>query len=224
MNVPRLSATSSLADLRDLEFGQGGHRFLWVVVCVGAAALLGVELDDQLLLDGRGDLAALGQRAGPWRSESRGRPGARGARRRSARSRADDVGGRGAVADRDHVVGPHLVGGDVDAAAVDLPVAVADQLARLAARGGEAEPDEHVVEAALEQPQQVLAGDAGLARGLARSSCGTASRAAGSSGAPSASRAAGCGTRTGACARGRARRAGRSGARRRTCRSGSARP
>ena len=53
-----------------------------------------------------------------------------------------------------------------DPAAVDLPVAVGDQLARLAPRGGEAEADEDVVEAGLEQPQQVLAGDAVLARGL----------------------------------------------------------
>ena len=68
--------------------------------------------------------------------------------------------------DRDHVVGTDLVAGDVDAAAVDVPVAVADQLARLAPRGGEAEADEDVVEAALEQAQQVLAGDALLARGL----------------------------------------------------------
>ena len=46
------------------------------------------------------------------------------------------------------------------------PVAVVDQLSRLAPRGGEAEADEDVVEPALEQPQQVLAGDALLARGL----------------------------------------------------------
>src|ERR671920_522098 len=52
------------------------------------------------------------------------------------------------------------------AAAVDRPVPVPDQLARLAARGGEAETHEDVVEAALEDPQQVLAGDAGLARRL----------------------------------------------------------
>ena len=53
-----------------------------------------------------------------------------------------------------------------DAAAVDRPVAVADQLARLAARRGEAEAHEHVVEAALEHPQQVLARDPGLPRRL----------------------------------------------------------
>ncbi len=50
--------------------------------------------------------------------------------------------------------------------AVDRPVAVADQLARLPARGREAEAYQHVVQAALEQREQVLARDAGLARGL----------------------------------------------------------
>ena len=75
------------------------------------------------------------------------------------------VAGRARL-DRDHVAGAHLVAGDVHAPAVDRPVAVADQLARLAARGGEAEAHEHVVEPALEQREQVLAGDPGLARGL----------------------------------------------------------
>ena len=37
------------------------------------------------------------------------------------------------------------------------------ELARLTARGAEAEPVDHVVESDLEQPQQVLAGDALLA-------------------------------------------------------------
>src|SRR5215210_2986418 len=43
---------------------------------------------------------------------------------------------------------------------------MADELARLAARRGESEAHEHVVEAALEDPQQVLARDAGRARSL----------------------------------------------------------
>jgi len=46
------------------------------------------------------------------------------------------------------------------------PVAMAHKLACLTARGGEAEAHEDIVEAALEQRQQVLAGDAGHARGL----------------------------------------------------------
>src|SRR5262245_37819734 len=45
-------------------------------------------------------------------------------------------------------------------------MSMANQLPGLAARRGEAEPHQHVVEARLEQAQQVLAGDAVLARGL----------------------------------------------------------
>src|SRR5262249_7680072 len=62
--------------------------------------------------------------------------------------------------------GAHLVGGDVDPAAVDQPVPVANQLPGLATRSGEAKPDQHVVEARLEQAQKVLAGNAVLARSL----------------------------------------------------------
>jgi hypothetical protein len=43
---------------------------------------------------------------------------------------------------------------------------VADQLPRLAPRGGEAESHEDAVETRFEQTQQVLAGDARLTRGL----------------------------------------------------------
>src|SRR5215211_3107295 len=45
------------------------------------------------------------------------------------------------------------------------PVAVGDELASLAPRGGEAEANQHVVEALLEQSQQVLARHALLAGG-----------------------------------------------------------
>src|SRR5439155_6921739 len=68
--------------------------------------------------------------------------------------------------DGDHVVRAHLVRGDVHSAAVDSPVAVADELARLPARGGESESNEHVVESRLEQAQEVVAGDARLAARL----------------------------------------------------------
>src|SRR5436853_4855478 len=68
--------------------------------------------------------------------------------------------------DRDHVVAPELVAGDVHAPTVDGPVAVKDQLPGLPARGGEAEPYQHVVEPALEHPQQVLTGDPRLPGGL----------------------------------------------------------
>src|SRR5437763_1137606 len=78
----------------------------------------------------------------------------------------DDLLGRSPGLDGDHVGGTDLVGRDVHAAAVDGPVAVADELARLAAGRRKTEAHEHVVEPALEHRQQVLTGDAGLAAGL----------------------------------------------------------
>ena len=75
---------------------------------------------------------------------------------------ADDLLGAEPVLQRDDVVGLHLVARDVHPAAVDGEVAVAHELARLGARGGEAEPVDDVVEPRLEHAQQVLAGDAAL--------------------------------------------------------------
>src|SRR5262249_12970217 len=62
--------------------------------------------------------------------------------------------------ERNDVVRLDLVARDVHAAAVDLEVAVADELARLRARRREAEPVDDVVQARFEHPQQVLACDA----------------------------------------------------------------
>src|SRR4051812_16287737 len=129
-------------------------------------SLLRIELDDELLLDRRGDLRALGP-AQHLRGELvvvRLQPcGDLGDELGRVTDHRLDIA---AGLEGDHVVLPHLIGGDVDPAAVDRPVAVADQLARLAARRGESEAHEDVVEPALEDPQQVLAGDALLARGL----------------------------------------------------------
>src|SRR3954452_9008189 len=130
------------------------------------SGLLGVELDDELLLDRRRDLGALGvaQDLGGEGIVIGLQPG--GNRGDEFRRPLDRFGGFRSGLDRDDVFGSYLVRGDVHPAAVDLPVAVGDQLARLAPRGGEAEADEDVVEAGLEQAQEVLAGDAVLARGL----------------------------------------------------------
>src|SRR5207237_8388149 len=62
--------------------------------------------------------------------------------------------------------GPDLVGGHVHAPPVDRPVTVEDQLARLAPRAREPEPHQHVVEARLQQAEQVLTGHSRLAAGL----------------------------------------------------------
>src|SRR3954451_1359115 len=128
--------------------------------------LLGVEVDDELLLDRRRDLTTVrlaehlrrqgivvGLEPGRHLGGELGRV-------------ADELRGAGALAglEGDDVAVADLVARDVDAAAVDGPVPVADELAGLAPRGGEAETDEDVVEAALEQREQVLARDALLAR------------------------------------------------------------
>src|SRR4051794_8377293 len=131
----------------------------------GVSGLLGVQLDDELLLHGRRDLTTLGlaQHLGGERVMVGLQP--RGHLGRQLGRVANELHGTGVGLDGDDVAVAHLVAGDVDPAAVDRPVAVADQLARLAARGREAEPDEDVVEAGLEQHEQVLARDPGLARG-----------------------------------------------------------
>src|SRR3954452_23678358 len=125
--------------------------------------LLRVELDDELLLDRRRDLATLRlaqhlRRQGVVVGLKPGRhlP-------RELCCVADQRLGRRPRLHGDDVAVAHLVARDVDAAAVDRPVTVADHLARLPARGREAQPHEYVVEAALEHPQKVLARDPGLA-------------------------------------------------------------
>src|SRR3954467_5435433 len=131
----------------------------------GVSSLLGVQLDDELLLHRRRDLATLGlaQHLGGERVmvglEPRRHLG------RELRRIADELHGAGLGLDGDDVAVANLVAGNVHAPAVDRPVAMADQLARLAPRRREAEAHEHVVEAALEQQEQVLAGDTGLAGG-----------------------------------------------------------
>src|SRR6185437_1048523 len=70
------------------------------------------------------------------------------------------------LADRDLIADLALEARDVDLAAVHLHVAVANELASLAARNREAEAVANVVETGLELLQQQFAGDAGLVRGL----------------------------------------------------------
>src|SRR5271168_3194446 len=64
-----------------------------------------------------------------------------------------------AFTDLDLVAYRYLEGRDVYLAAVDFDVAMAHDLASLAARAGEAETEGYVVEAALELLQEQFAGD-----------------------------------------------------------------
>src|SRR5918996_6520417 len=122
-------------------------------------ALLRIELDDELFLHGRVDVRALRQLqdlAGEVVVVGLEPGGDRG---REVGGVADDLLDRASGPQRDDVVRPHVVARDVHAATVHLEMAVADDLPRLRARGGEAEPVDDVVEARLEHAQQLLAGD-----------------------------------------------------------------
>src|SRR5512140_426532 len=132
------------------------------------AALLGVQLDDQLFADGDRDVLALRQRDDlplelcGVELEPRGDPAAlRGL------DRGGDERVRAAlVLDGHDRALRHDHARDVDLAAVHAHVPVPDELAGLRARAREAEPVHDVVETALEQREQVLARDAPHALGL----------------------------------------------------------
>src|SRR3954454_9458836 len=128
--------------------------------------LLGVQLNDELLLHRGRDLATLrlaehlgGERVMVGLEPRRDLCGQLG-------GVADERLRGGAGLDGDDVAVTHLIAGDVHAPAVDRPMAVADQLAGLAGRGREAQAHEDVVQARLQHLKEVLARDAGLIGGL----------------------------------------------------------
>src|SRR5215217_1667703 len=128
----------------------------------GRYLLLGVELDDELLLDGHLDLVT-------GRDAVDGELGLAGVQLEPAR-----LGPAGVDLDRlvhvqvlahalfdlDDVARLDLVGGGVDFLAVDGHVRVPHQLARLVAAAGQPAPVDHVVQPRLQQLEQGLAGDA----------------------------------------------------------------
>src|SRR5205807_355302 len=71
----------------------------------------------------------------------------------------------GLLTDSDGLARTHLDGGHVHAASVDLDVTVRNELAGLALREREPEPEHDGVRARLELAEQLLAGDADLALG-----------------------------------------------------------
>src|SRR5436309_4730654 len=150
MKTPRLSSTSSWTI-------RGIWNSIKLVRTAIPSFLLGVKLDDQGFLDGRVDLRALRQLA-----RLAAEPVVVGLQPRRHRGGEigcvpDDLLGGAALAHGDDVVGLDLVARDVHPPAVDLEVAVADELPGLRARGGEAKPVYDVVEPGLEHPQQLLA-------------------------------------------------------------------
>src|SRR5713101_940154 len=123
-------------------------------------ALLRIQLHDQLLLDGHGDVVARRRRLDRALEAAlvQIEPGrdAAAVHRLQRLVDADDLAAL--LLDRHHVPDLHLERGDVDLAVVDAEVAVAHELPRFRARVGEAEAEDHVVEALLEVLEQVLAG------------------------------------------------------------------
>src|SRR5690625_469435 len=143
-------------------------RYLMPFGALGDAApseLLRVELDDQLLGERHVDLRALrqlvNQDALPLPDHlqpARDRTVARGLPGDLERHAVDRL-----VLDVDDVVLRHLVAGHVDLHTVDGEVAVADQLAGHPAGPGQAGAVDHVVQPALQDAQQFLAGLAAAA-------------------------------------------------------------
>src|SRR5665213_3490906 len=133
----------------------------------GRSGLLGVELHDELLLDGLVDVLAQGQRehldleAVPHRLEPRRE---RTVERVHVAADVEELP-RGRL-EGDGVALAEAVAGDGDPLAVDQHVAVADELAGLGAAGSPPGPEGHVVEPELEHDQQVLTGDARSPAGL----------------------------------------------------------
>src|SRR5690349_702042 len=121
--------------------------------------LLRVELDDELLLDGHGDVVARRGRLDGAAEAAlvQVEPGGNAAAVHRLQRLVDAHDLARLLLDRHHVAHLHLEAGDVDLALVDAEMAVAHQLARLGARVREAEPEDHVVEALLEELEQVLA-------------------------------------------------------------------
>src|SRR5438067_1715794 len=128
--------------------------------------LLGIKLDDELLLNGRVDVSALrllqdlAREAVVVGLEPR-----RNGRDEIGRV-ADHLLRRRARRHGDDVVRANLVARDVHAPPVHLEMAVAHQLARLRARGSEAEAVDDVVQPRLEETQEFLTRDARAARRL----------------------------------------------------------
>src|SRR5688572_24596019 len=128
----------------------------------GFLSLLRVELDDQILVDVRENLVALGQvLERPLHIlvvdlDPLGEPDLAGYRQR----RLDTQLFFGAIANGDLVACLQLIRRDVDDLLVDLDAAMTHELARLGARRREAHAVHDVVQPRFEHAQQVLAGRA----------------------------------------------------------------
>ena len=131
-------------------------------------ALLGVKLDDEVLGDLEIDIVSGGQH-GDFALQGvliAIQPLGSGDELVGFLQHLEAGGGAALLANSDDVANAHQVGGDVDALAVDGVVAVVDQLTSLAAGGGKAQTVHNVIQTALNEAQQDLAGVAAHALGL----------------------------------------------------------
>src|ERR1700712_2125748 len=147
---------------------RGGARRLRPPVAGAGTSLLRVELDDQLLGQRHLNLRALGKLVDEDAlaladdlNPTRDRAVACGLTRQLERQCV-----QGLLANVDDVVLRNAVAGDVDLLAVDGEVTMADQLTGHPTRAGEPGAVDDVVQPALQDLQQVLAGLARVAVGL----------------------------------------------------------
>src|SRR5918995_97439 len=153
--VPRRPSSSST-----LKRGGAMSNIVKVSPARNVSLLPAVELDDQLLFDGRVDLFA------PRRVQDPARevvvvglqPGRNGDHVLDGVLDGHQV--PALLLDRDDVAGLEYGRRNVVLAAVELEVPVHDELARLRPAGGEAHPVDDVVHPQLHEPEEVLAGDA----------------------------------------------------------------
>ena len=122
--------------------------------------LLRVEVNDELLVDGLGDVGALGvvdelaAEGGTVPLEPGVVVGTRG------EGVGDDFERLAAFADGDDIALAETVGGDVDDFAVDSDMTMGNQLTGLCAAAGDAEAVDDVVETGLDEFHEFLTGDA----------------------------------------------------------------
>src|SRR5512146_518077 len=128
--------------------------------------LLRIQFDDQLLVDGQVDVFPLRQVDHPALEGLAIylQPARSGLMRRVLHGLLDNGQRAALLAYRDFVPRLHFIGRNVDLAAINLNVSVANKLARLAPRYRESHAVNDVVQAALQLLQQQLARDAGFAR------------------------------------------------------------
>src|ERR671917_868899 len=153
--VPRRPSSSST-----LKRGGAMSNIVKVSPARNVSLLPAVELDDELLFDGRVDLVARRRVQDPAREVVVVglQPGRNGDH--VFDGVLDGLQFPALLLDRDDVARLEYGRRDVVLAAVELEVPVHNELPRLRAAGGEAHPVNHVVHPQLHEPEEVLARDA----------------------------------------------------------------